>query len=71
LDELCAFDAALTEIRNLRQDKYKLPRRPRWVDEKIAEARDDGWMPVIDYGVRVKTDYLLGEGREEKSACSE
>ena len=58
MDELDAFDAALTAIHNPRQEKYKLPRRPRWVDEKIAEVRDNGWTPVIDYGVRVNIEPL-------------
>jgi len=58
VDELDAFDATLTEIHNPRRDKYGLPQRPRWVDEKIAEVRDNGWTPVIDYGVRVNIEPL-------------
>jgi len=58
VDELDALDAALTELHNPRREKYKLPKRSRWVDEKIAEVRDDGWTPVIDYGVRVNIEPL-------------
>jgi hypothetical protein len=58
VDELDSLDAILTEIHNPRREKYELPRRPRWVDEKIAEVRDNGWTPVIDYGVRVNIEPL-------------
>ena len=58
LDELDAFNAALTKVHNSRENKTKLAKNAKWVDRVIAEVRDNGWNPIIDYGVRVNIEPL-------------
>jgi len=58
LDELEKFNAALNELHNPREKKTKKPKKSNWVIDKIAEIRDNGWTPVIDYGVRVNIEPL-------------
>ena len=58
VEELENFEEVLNEIHNPREDKIKIPKNPKWVQEKIKEIRDDGWNPVIDYGVRVNIEPL-------------
>ena len=36
----------------------KLDEDSTWLERKIAEVRDNGWTPVIDYGVRVNIEPL-------------
>ena len=56
--ELQAFDQKLAEVSNPRTMPTKLNKNTSWVDQKIAEVRDNGWNPVIDYGVRVNIEPL-------------
>jgi hypothetical protein len=58
LEELEAFDAALSEVHNPRARPWPLPAIPRWVDRAIAEVRDNGWTPILDHGVRVNIEPL-------------
>lgn len=58
VNELERFKNKLNEVNNPREDKKKLPNNPKWVDEKIKEIRDEGWSPVLDYGVRVNIEPL-------------
>jgi len=58
LEELQKFDEALETIHNPRRQRTKLGRWARWVDKAIAEVRDNGWNPIIDYGVRVNIEPL-------------
>jgi hypothetical protein len=58
LEELQTFEKTLEEVRNPRPDKTKLPKNPTWLQQKIAEVRDNGYNPVIDYGVRVNIEPL-------------
>ncbi|MHA1381214.1 MAG: BREX-1 system adenine-specific DNA-methyltransferase PglX [Candidatus Helarchaeota archaeon] len=58
LDELEKFNFALNELHNPREKKIKKHKKPNWVIDKIAEIRDNGWAPVIDYGVRVNIEPL-------------
>lgn len=58
VEELETFENALNKIHSPREDKTILPKNPKWVQEKIKEVRDDGWNPVIDYGVRVNIEPL-------------
>ena len=53
LDELQNFQKTLETVHNAHQDKTKLPKNPAWLQQKIAEVRDNGYSPVIDYGVIV------------------
>jgi len=68
LEELQAFDKALETVHNPRPDKTKLPENPRWVDLKIAEVRDNGYNPNIDYGVRVNIEPLKEANLLHKAA---
>ena len=68
LEELQAFDKALETVHNPRPDKTKLPKKPRWVDLKIAEVRDNGYNPNIDYGVRVNIEPLKEANLLHKAA---
>jgi len=68
LEELQNFQKALEEIHNPRKEKTKLPKNARWVDQKIAEVRDNGYNPVIDYGVRVNIEPLKEAGLLHKAA---
>lgn len=67
-EELEAFDKALETVHNARPDKTKLPKNPIWVQQKIAEVRDEGYNPVIDYGVRVNIEPLKEAGLLHKAA---
>jgi hypothetical protein len=58
LAELERFDAALTEVHNPRKNKSGLSGTAKWIDRAIAEVRDNGWNPIIDYGVRVNIEPL-------------
>ena len=58
IEELEAFDAALSEVHNPRARPWPLPANPRWVDRAIAEVRDNGWTPILDHGVRVNIEPL-------------
>jgi len=58
IDELERFEAALLTVHNPRKDKKVLPKNAKWVDRAIAEVRDNGWDPLIDYGVRVNIEPL-------------
>ncbi len=58
LEELQNFDKAMEGIHNFRLQKTKLGKHPSWVNKAIAEVRDDGWKPIIDYGVRVNIEPL-------------
>ncbi len=62
LAELEKFDAALTEVHNPRKDKGGPLGTPKWTDWAIAEVRDNGWNPIIDYGVRVNIEPLKEAG---------
>lgn len=68
LEELQKFQKALEEVHNPRKEKTKLPKNARWVDRKIAEVRDNGYNPVIDYGVRVNIEPLKEAGLLHKAA---
>jgi hypothetical protein len=56
--ELERFNEALNTLHNPRKDREPLPSNARWVDKAIAEVRDSGWRPNIDYGVRVNIEPL-------------
>ena len=58
IDELERFEAALLSVHNPRRDKKVLPKKAKWVDKAIAEVRNNGWNPIIDYGVRVNIEPL-------------
>lgn len=68
LEELQTFEKTLEEVRNPRADKTKLPKNPTWLQQKIAEVRDDGYNPVIDCGVRVNIEPLKEAGLLHKAA---
>jgi len=68
LEELEGFQKALETVHNPRQDKTKLPKNPTWLQQKIAEVRDNGFNPVIDYGVRVNIEPLKEAGLIHKAA---
>ena len=56
IEELERFEAALITVNNPRKDKKVLPKNAKWVDRAVAEVRDNGWNPMIDYGVRVNIE---------------
>ena len=58
LDELQAFDQKLPEVSNPRDNPTELDEDASWVERKIAEVRDNGWTPILDYGVRVNISPL-------------
>jgi hypothetical protein len=68
LEELEGFQKTLETVHNPRPDKTKLPKNPTWVQQKIAEVRDNGYNPVIDYGVRVNIEPLKEAGLFHKAA---
>lgn len=68
LEELQNFQKALETVHNPRPDKTKLPKNPTWLQQKIAEVRDNGYNPVIDYGVRVNIEPLKEAGLLHKAA---
>jgi len=68
LEELQSFQKALETVHNPRPDETKLPKNPTWVQQRIAEIRDNGYNPVIDYGVRVNIEPLKEAGLLHKAA---
>jgi len=58
LTELQRFEEALNMVHNPRKDPLKLQENARWVDRALKEVRDNGWNPIIDYGVRVNIESL-------------
>jgi hypothetical protein len=68
LEELEKFDSVLTELMKPRRTKTKLSHDSDWVDQAMAEVRDNGWNPVIDYGVRVNIEPLKELGVLQKAA---
>lgn len=67
-NELQAFDNKLAEVSNPRNNPTQLDEDASWVERKIAEVRDNGWNPVIDYGVRVNIEPLKEAGLLHKAA---
>jgi hypothetical protein len=67
-NELQAFDNKLAEVSNSRNNPIHLDEDASWMERKIAEVRDDGWNPVIDYGVRVNIEPLKEAGLLHKAA---
>ena len=57
-NELRVFDQKLAEVSNPRDEPTELDEDASWVDRKIAEVKDNGWDPVLDYGVRVNIEPL-------------
>ena len=68
LEELQGFQEALETVHNPPTDKTKLPRNPTWLQQKTSEVRDNGYGPVIDYGVRVNIEPLKEAGLLHKAA---
>jgi hypothetical protein len=68
LEEMQNFQKVLETIHNPRPDRTRLPKNPTWLQQKIAEVRDDGYNPVIDYGVRVNIEPLKEAGLLHKAA---
>ena len=68
LNELQAFDAKLAEVSSPREKPTKLDEDASWLERKIAEVRDDGWNPVLDYGVRVNIEPLKEAGLLHRAA---
>ena len=68
LNELLAFDKKLEEVSKPRDEPTKLDKDASWVERKIAEVRDNGWNPVLDYGVRVNIEPLKEAGLLHKAA---
>jgi hypothetical protein len=58
IDEIESFEKALNILHNPREDKTKLKPDAKWVEKAIAEIRDNGWNPIIDYGVKVNIEPL-------------
>lgn len=58
LEELQNFLKTLETLHNPRPDRTKLPKNPTWLQQKIAEVRDNGYNPIIDYGVIVNIEPL-------------
>jgi len=58
IDEIENMEKNLNILRNPREDKTELKPDAKWVDKAIAEVRDNGWNPIIDYGVRVNIEPL-------------
>jgi len=68
MEELQNFQKTIEAVHNPRSDKTKLPKNPTWLQQKIAEVRDNGYNPVIDYGVRVNIEPLKEAGLLHKAA---
>jgi len=68
LNELQAFDEKLAEVSNPRDKPTQLDEDASWVERKIAEVRDNGWNPILDYGVRVNIEPLKEAGLLHKAA---
>jgi hypothetical protein len=58
INEIENMEKALNVLHNPRKDKTKLKPDAKWVEKVIAEVRDNGWNPIIDYGVRVNIEPL-------------
>jgi hypothetical protein len=58
INEIENMEKALNLLHNPRKDKTKLKPSAKWVEKAIAEVRDNGWNPIIDYGVRVNIEPL-------------
>ena len=58
IDEIENMEKALNILHNPRKDKTKLKPDAKWIEKAIAEVRDNGWNPIIDYGVRVNIEPL-------------
>ena len=56
--EIENMEKALNILHNPRKDKTKLKPDAKWIEKAIAEVRDNGWNPIIDYGVRVNIEPL-------------
>jgi hypothetical protein len=67
-NELQAFDKKLAEVSNPRDKPTQLDENASWVERKIAEVRDNGWNPVLDYGVRVNIEPLKEAGLLHRAA---
>lgn len=64
IQDLKKMDGKLSDVRDVER-KLKVLNAPRertkakkWVDRAIAEVRDNGWNPNLDYGVRVNIEPL-------------
>jgi len=68
LNELQNFDKKLAEVSNPRKEPTELNEESSWVQRKIAEVRDNGWNPIIDYGVRVNIEPLKEAGLLHRAA---
>jgi len=68
LNELQAFDEKLAEVSNPRDKPTQLDEDASWLERKIAEVRDNGWNPVLDYGVRVNIEPLKEAGLLHRAA---
>jgi len=66
--ELQAFDQKLAEVSNPREKPTPLDEDSSWVEKKISEVRDNGWNPVLDYGVRVNIEPLKEAGLLPRAA---
>ncbi|MGB9693573.1 MAG: hypothetical protein ACPLYF_01880, partial [Fervidobacterium sp.] len=58
IEEIENMEKALNTLHNPRKDKTKLKPDAKWVEKATAEVRDNGWNPIIDYGVRVNIEPL-------------
>lgn len=58
LAEMSEFERRMQELISPRTTKTSLSEHPSWIKAKIAEIRDDGWKPNLDYGVRVNIEPL-------------
>jgi len=58
INEIENMEKALNILHNPRKDKTKLKPDAKWIEKAIAEVRDNGWNPIIDYGVRVNIEPL-------------
>lgn len=56
IDELQEFDIALRKLHNPQEHKTVIKNDSSWFDRAVAEVRDNGWRPVIHYGVRVNIE---------------
>lgn len=62
LNELQNLDKKLAEVSNPRKEPTELNEESSWVQRRIAEVRDNGWNPIIEYGVRVNIEALKEAG---------
>jgi len=68
LNELQNFDKKLAEVSDPRKEPTELSEESSWVQRKIAEVGDNGWNPIIDYGVRVNIEPLKEAGLLHRAA---